>query len=264
MLRRAIASNLITRPAIWGKVPAHADFVSSGVRNGEREEWEAWLAAQSRGAAERPILASANLPACFVLPPGAMRFAPRRYVLGVVARSMDRLGRPYALLVYQLAHPRWLVRHFENHAACPHDWLFWLARAVARHAGLFEAADIGALERVTAELWRLHAPNASAFLPGPWRAEHDPATQVSRSRALLNRLMGAASQDDLARRLAGVRFLPWPDWPERLFCASSAVPSASVRPPMARSFEGAFWQQDDAGRFVNAAVRLDTLWHGSP
>ena len=263
MLKRAIAANLITVPAIWGKVPAHADFVSSGMRKGEREEWESWLDAQSRDSATRSMLASAALPAAFVLPPGVLKFAPRRYVVGVVARSVDRLGRPYALLVYQLAHPRWLAKHFEDHATFPHDWFFWLARAVARHAGLFEAADIGALERVTGELWRLHAPNASAFLPVAWGFQPDPAAQVTRSRALLNRLMGAVSQDDLARRLAGVRFLPWPDWPERLCCTPHARSMTSVILPKSRSFEGAFWQQDDAGGFVNAAVRLDTLWHGS-
>ena len=73
--------------------------------------------------------------------------------------------------------------------------------------------------------------------------------------------MGASAQDDLARRLAGVRFLPWPDWPDRLCEARSA---ATFQLPGARRFEGAFWQQDDAGGFVNAAVRLEALWNGSP
>lgn len=261
MMKRVIAAHLVTQPAIWGKLPAHADFVSSGVRVGERDGWEAWLAAQPHRTPERRAPASAALPAAFVLPPGALPFAPRRFVVGVIARSFDRTGRPHALLVYQLAHRRWLIRHFEKHAAYPHDWFFWLARAVARHAGLFEAADIRALERATSELWRLHSPNATQLLPPICRAEADPVALVSRSRALLDRLMGASAQDDLARRLAGVRFLPWPDWPDRLCEARRA---ATFQLPGARRFEGAFWQQDDAGGFVNAAVRLEALWNGSP
>ncbi|MGJ7578658.1 type VI secretion system-associated protein TagF [Variovorax sp. RHLX14] len=260
-MKRVIAAHLVTQPAIWGKLPAHSDFVSSGVRIGEQDGWEAWLSAQPHRTSEYRAPASAALPAAFVLPPGALPFAPRRYVVGVVARSFDRTGRPYALLVYQLAHRRWLVRHFAKHAAYPHDWFFWLARAVARHAGLFEAADIRALERATGELWRLHSPNATQLLPPICRAEADPVALVSRSRALLDRLMGAASQDDLARRLAGVRFLPWPDWPDRLCGAGSG---GTARFSGARRFEGAFWQQDDAGGFVNAAVRLEALWNGSP
>ena len=266
MLKRAIASQLVTRPSIWGKVPAHADFVSSRVREGEREGWKQWLEAQSHSspeAAGRPI--SAALPVAFVLPPSALQFAPRRFVVGVVARSMDRMGRPHALVVYQMAHTRWVIQHFAKHADYPHDWFFWLARVLARHAGLFEAADIRALERATDELWRLHAPNATCLLPARWRAAVDPVALVSRSRALLDRLMGATAHDDLARRLSGVRFLPWPDWPGCL-CSSGGVGGCSEADPLqnVNSFEGAFWQQDDAGGFVNASVRLADLLNGSP
>lgn len=271
MLKKAIASQLVTRPAIWGKLPAHADFVSCEVRRGEREGWTEWLKVQSSSATDQRMPSSATLPVAFVLPPGALQFASRRYVVGVVAHSVDRVGRPHALLVYQLAHPRWLLPHFAKHAAYPQDWFFWLARAVARHSDLFEAADIRALERATGELWRLHAPNATHLLPASWRSSVDPVGLTSRSRALLDRLMGATSQDDPARRLAGVRFLPWTDWPGRLCGVRHVDASASVVRKQGkqgtqdmRRFEGAFWQQDDAGGFVNASARLDTLWNGSP
>ena len=278
MMKKLMAARLVTRPAIWGRLPAHAGIVSSGVRRGECESWEAWLKTQLDRRLDRRPPASAGLPAAFVLPPGMLQFASKRFVVGVAARSVDRMGRPYPLLVYQLAHPRWVVRHFDTHAAFPRDWFFWLARTVARHAGLFEAADIRALDRATDELWRLHAPSGTQLLPERWHTKPDPAALVLRSRALLDRLMGAAAQDDLARRLAGVRFLPWPDWPERL-CewrrtgaeAHGNTGNFSAEPPdtalPARDwgpFEGAFWQQDDAGGFVNAAVRLDELWNGGP
>lgn len=266
MLKRAIASQLVTRPSIWGKVPAHADFVSSRVRRGEREGWAHWLAEQSHISPEPSVVPiSATLPAAFVLPPGALKFAPRRFVVGVVTRSVDRMGRPHALVVYQTAHPRWLIQHFSTHADCPHDWFFWLARALARHAGLFEAADIHALERATDELWRIHAPNATFLLPARWRDAVDPVALKSRSRAVLDRLMGATAQDDLARRLSGVRFLPWADWPECLGRSRGIdARSKPVEIKNVNGFEGAFWQQDDAGGFVNASVRLAALLNGSP
>lgn len=271
MLKRAIASQLVTRPSIWGKVPAHADHVSSRVRKGEREGWEHWLRVQSPNSPD-PAGAppSAGLPVAFVLPPGALQFASRRFVVGVIARSMDRLGQPHALVVYQKAHPRWLFQHFAKHADHPHDWFFWLARALARHAGLFEAADIHALERATDELWHLHAPNARHFLPSQWRASADPVALASRSRALLDRLMGVTAQDDPGRRLSGVRFLPWADWPGCIGISRSVRADTEAGRTEASGiqnvecFEGVFWQQDDAGGFVNASVRLTALLAGSP
>lgn len=267
MLKKFLATHFVTRPAIWGKVPGHADFVSCGLRRGEREAWQRWLAAMPEPPAGRRLPASAALPVAFVLPPGALQFASRRFVVGVMARSVDRLGRSHALVVYQLAHPRWLLRHLAMHEDCPHDWFFWLARTVARHAGLSEAADIRALERATDELWGLHGPTAMQLLPAAWRPAAKPASLVSRSRALLDRLLGAPSLDDLSRRLVGVRFMPWTDWPERVgeprFFDRRAQ-AGDVESEDRPRFQGAFWQQDDSGGFVNAAVRLDTLWTGAP
>lgn len=266
-MNRFLASHFVTPPSIWGKVPGHADFVSCGMRRGEREAWERWLSSLPDRAPGQREPASAALPVAFILPPGTPGFAPRRFVVGVVTRSVDRLGRAHALIVYQLACRRWLERHLASHPAYPHDWFFWLARTVARHAGLSEAADIRALERTTHELWCLHKPTVSQLLPVAWRPVQNPVVLVARSRALLDRLLGAPSLDDTAHRLAGVRFLPWADWPERV-CEPRRFQRAPRMdgggPETGLRFQGAFWQQDDSGGFVNAATRLGPLWSGSP
>jgi len=245
MLEKLIASRLITPPAIWGKLPAHADFVRSGMRHGESEGWQPWLAqhgglvgASSTGAP----------PVAFVVPPGTLAFAPRRFVVGVITPSGDKVGRRHALIVYQLAHPRWVEHHFRQPLAPLDDWLFWLARAVARHTGTQGAADAAALERTVRALWLDHAPGLSAlWLSGRSGVERPPERRVQ-AQAMLDKLAGRASADDPATQLRGVRFLPWTDWPQRLF------------KPRAQS---AFWQQDAKGAFVNATDRMPELWIGS-
>lgn len=253
MLRALIASSLITPPAIWGKLPGHADFVRSGMRHGESEGWRPWLAhvcaAQGSAPPQQPAI-----PVAFVLPPGALAFAPRRFVLGAITPSADRVGRQHPLLVYHLAHPRWVEDHFASHPQEPRDWLFWLARALARHAGPQGAQDVQRLGRTVQGLWRLHAPGWPD-LRRRWRLEpggdpHPHGGQPSlpdRVQSILDELAGHAPDTDPARLLHGVRHLPWADWPERLHH---------------RQPESAFWQQDAAGGFVNAAERLQPLWSG--
>lgn len=242
MLQPLISHYLISPPAIWGKLPGHADFVRSGVRHGESEAWQSWLAEHAIVAPAAQDMA-ASLPAAFVLPPGTLICAPRRFVLGVIVLSADRAGRSHALLVYQQAHPRWVRRHFQGQAAQPRDWLFWLARAVGRHLGAQAPGEIHTLARSVHALWRLHAPDWRQL--GHAAAAEPPDAKHARALALLNRYAGPASADHAAQSLDGVRHLPWTDWPERLSgaCAQSA-----------------FWQQDAAGGFVNAATRLADLW----
>lgn len=262
MLRALIASRLVTPPAIWGKLPGHADFVRSDMRHDESEGWRPWLA-QLRVAGEGGQPEGAAIPTAFVLPPGALAFAPRRFVLGVITPSADRVGRHHPLLVYHLAHPRWVERHFAAHAQQPRDWLFWLARAVARHAGPQGTADMHMLQRTVWGLWRLHAPGltdvwdrrrASALSTGPAsagdgaRPKAGSPSSPDRVQSLLDELAGPAPADDPAAGLHGVRHLPWADWPQRL---------QRSRP------DSAFWQQDAAGGFVNAANRLQQLWSGA-
>jgi type VI secretion system protein ImpM len=246
MLQRLLAASSITPPAIWGKLPAHADFVSSGLSTSHREAWREWLEAQGDGVVDGDGAEDARaLPTAFVLASGALPFAPRRFVVGVVAASSDRFGRPYPLVIYHEAHPRWVACHLRRQDHEPNDWFFWLARAVTRHGSLRDAADIRTLERMVNALWRQHAPT---WLEIATSGRHGvPTPTRGRMQALLDRMAGPVRQDDPGRRFRGVRHLPWTDWPQRLRYTPG---------------ECAFWQQDSRGRYVNASDRLDTLWGG--
>jgi type VI secretion system protein ImpM len=248
MLERFLPVPLITAPAIWGRLPAHADFVRSGMRHAEVEGWCAWLAAQGR-VVDRggPTVGAAALPAAFVLPPGTLDFARRQFVVGVVAPSVDSVGRRHVLLVYQLARASWVHAHFQAQARHPRDWLFWLARTVARHAAMAEVADVWTLARAVESMWRLHAP-AGHDLRWLGRAPVTRPVPAQHAGALLERLLGLSSMNDPAARVMGVRHLPWVDWPE---CLRTTDPDAgSTR----------FWQQDAGGGFVNAGRQLGLLW----
>jgi len=242
MLQRLVASRLITPPAIWGKLAGHADFVRSHVRHGESDGWQAWLAQQGRPGGIGP---EASLPASFVLPPGTLGFARSRFVVGVIVPSTDKVGRSHALLVYQLAHLRWLRQHFGRRGPRAHDWFFWLARVVARHASLGVDADIESLERSVYRVWQLHAPGLAQLLGRPASAAESDQRRLQRMQRVLDDLSGPAPAGDPAAQLQGVRHFPWADWPGCLYGPRG---------------EGAFWQQDAQGGYVNAAARLPALW----
>lgn len=241
MLQAIIASGLISPPALWGKLPAHADFVRSGMRHGESEGWQPWLA-ENASAAESD--SAAVLPAAFVLTPGTLSFAPRHFVLGVIRPSADSMGRRHAFLVYQKAHPRWVRRHFAVQANQPLDWLFWLARVVARHTGAGEKGELQPLRRSIHALWRLHAPNWRELVGRRARREAVEAAGAQ-AAAVIERWAEPAPGHDPVQDLRGVRFLRWADWPGRLQNEAGSH---------------AFWQQDGSGGFVNAADRLPDLW----
>lgn len=250
MLQRLIASRLITTPAIWGKLRGHADFVRSGMRHGESEGWQPWLAQQGR--VDGSVITAA-LPTAFVLPPGTLNFARHRFVIGVITPSMDKVGRPHALMVYQLAHTRWMKLNYGSQDRTAQDWLFWLARAVARHAGLVDVSDIQSLQHTVQGLWQMHEPGlrqlwaAGAGSASRFDAGHQHVEPAQVMQDLLDRLSGHASANDPAAQLQGVRYFPWADWPQRL---------------LRQRGEGTFWQQDAAGGYVNAAARLPMLWSG--
>jgi type VI secretion system protein ImpM len=247
MLQKLIASRLITPPAIWGKLPGHSDFVRSAMRHGESEGWQDWLTQQDCLRDRHEVgHGPAAPPVAFVLPPHSLPFAPRRFVVGVISPSIDAVGRHYPVMIYQLAHSRWVQRHFEGHAQQPRDWLFWLARALARHVGEQGMTHVLPLRRTVHALWSLHEPagwNALGGSPLP----SESRTRVARAgvEQLLDRVAGPAPAADVAAHLRGVRFMPWADWPQCL--ANARVQSA-------------FWQQDAQGGFVNATNRLQTLW----
>jgi type VI secretion system protein ImpM len=235
MLRKLIAPWCILPPAIWGKLPDRADFVRSGVRHGEAEAWMLWLAQQGFNAEAGVAARAVSAPVAFVLPAGDLSFARRRFVFGVIAPSVDKVGRSHPLVIYQQAHPRWAMRHFEAQRDQPLNWQFWLARVVARHARTQGHADFHALETTVRALWEESC-----------KMEKDrPEQRTLRMEALLDRGLGPASNNDPAAGLHGVRHLPWADWPHRLQGARA---------------ESAFWQQDAEGRFIGAANRLQKLW----
>lgn len=258
MVRAWIETRQVTPPAIWGKLPGHADFVRSGVRHRESEGWAAWLAqvaGRPAGGDEALEVAqgAAALPVAFLLPPGTLAFAPRRFVVGVIAPSSDRVGRQHPLLVYQLARPGWVRRQFGPRTHTQSDWLFWLARAVARQLGHAEGADRQPLERLVGGLWALYTttpqrqPRTASAHRGE-TAQPQADGHAATAQALLDELAGPPPADDPAARLRGVRHLPWADWPQRLLC---------TRP------SPVFWQQDAEGGYVNAATSLAQLWYGA-
>jgi type VI secretion system protein ImpM len=245
MFQQLIASSLVTPPAIWGKLPAHADFVRSRMRHGESEGWRPWLAEKGRLARSNR---GADVPVSFVLPPGVLSFASRRFVIGVITPSLDKVGRVHPLLVYQLAHQRWVMAHFGQDEAMPRNWLFWLARAVARHTAVPAEADLHALERTVHGLWLGHAPRLRDLLAMGRQRERNASLQGQAALAhadALDRLAGPAPQNDPGAALRGVRFFPRMDWPSGLQRGRG---------------EGVFWQQDTAGGYVNASSRLPTFW----
>ena len=168
----------VSPPAIWGKLPSHADYVTHGVRADEVVELHDWLAAQVRPLAgprkvpatprpsadrwlalepERHRPSPHSIPVAFVLPPDVLAFSGPQYVLGVVANSCDRLGRRHPLIVYQRANARWLRQHFvsigddapslfesdsgpSTMTGLRQPWMFWLARLVSRYARHPDAA----------------------------------------------------------------------------------------------------------------------------
>ncbi|MDQ0015744.1 type VI secretion system protein ImpM [Variovorax boronicumulans] len=238
MLSRLIAPWRTSPPAIWGRLPGYTDIVCSGVRHGEGQAWTQWFAAHGLDADIEATARATSVPVAFALPPGTLPFARRRFVLGVIALSVDRDGRPRPLVIYQQQLPRQAMRHFEAQLRQPLDWQFWLARAVARQACM-GLADIQALKAT------LHALRAES-------RELEKNFSVQRVRwmqALLDQRTGPAPRNDPAAELHGVRYLPWADWPHRL---------QGVRA------ESAFWQQDVNGRFIGAANKLIRLWSVSP
>jgi len=245
MLQQLIGHRLITPPAIWGKLPSHADFVRSRMRHGEAEAWEPWLAEVGR---LDPTRVGVLPPVAFVLPPGLLAFAPARFVIGVVTPSIDRVGRRHPLLVYQLASRLWMKRHFEQSTAHPQDWLFWLARALARCTGAAGGGDLRTLEQIVQGLWQAHAPSAVELWRAPRLSPDDLVQRDHAVQAMLDQAAMPALADDPVTTLRGVRFFPRADWPMGMLRGSG---------------QGVFWQQDAAGGYVDFATRLPMLWGAS-
>ncbi|CAN5703253.1 hypothetical protein BH10PSE18_BH10PSE18_47730 [soil metagenome] len=245
VLQRILASRRLAPPAIWGRLPAHADFVRSGMRHGESEGWSRWLAQQDLVAPGAD--ARANPPTAFVLPPGTLSFAPRQFVIGVIVPSSDKAGRRHPLLVYQRASRAWLQARLGAMDSPAMAWLTWLVRAVMRHVPIDGSGGDGlpALVQTVDALWALHALRMEGWQGSravSGTAMHELAQQCV---SLLGADADPGMASDLSVAACGNPAQPWGDWPKHVF-DSRAKP--------------AFWQQDVHGNLLGSATRLHVLW----
>jgi hypothetical protein len=251
---------------VWGKLPSHGDFLRHNTTAAQAQDWQDWVsrvwsqrpaskAEQRRQAASRAqpgwvslsprkaVADLADVPVAFVMQPGAMPFAPKHCVQGVVVASSDQVGRPCPLVFFQSMAPSWL-RHTwgQRKAAQGHDdILYWLARIAARTHAADQSWD--ALVRTVDALWQLHQPNwrhlMGAPLPAPTGLQRDA----------LVRQYCALDTADAAHGLKGVQRMPWPQWPLQIVRADKPT--------------HAYWQQDMRGGYVSASDQLPKLW-GAP
>ncbi|MQR02092.1 TagF domain-containing protein [Glaciimonas soli] len=197
-------------------------------------------------APKQPVMGHAGLPWCFVLPPGSLPFAAKDYVIGVWMPSSDKVGRHYPLVMIQTASLCWIKQHFSTHTQQPCEWLFTVARAMAKTVYADETQvdrPIGDgkpkdhLQTLTTQLDQLW----HTMRPG-WRelvGRASPLFDATQAQDII----GAPHPADPAPYLDGVRYLPWANWPKKL---TEPLP------------QPAFWQQDLQGRFVAAAVSLNS------
>jgi hypothetical protein len=258
MSRRWLAAPL----AIWGKLPSHGDFLKHGTTAAQAQDWQDWVnrvwsqrpAAQprqpqvaARGEAgwltlepRKAVAGLAEVPVAFVMQPGAMPFAPRHCVQGVMVASEDQFGRACPLIIFQQIAPGWLRRTWAGQPAHDHkhhDLLYWLARIAARA----HAADRGwqDLADVVDAVWKAHAPNWRHALGAPL-----PAPSPMQLDTLVRQYCDHDSSDT-AQGLHGVHRMPWADWPAQILRTDQPV--------------HAFWQQDMRGGYVNASDSLLSL-----
>lgn len=262
--RRWLASPL----AVWGKLPSHGDFLRHNTTAAQAQDWQDWVnrvwnphrpatrTEQRRQAAARgepgwvslsprkTVVDLADVPVAFVMQPGAMPFAPKHCVQGVVVASSDQVGRPCPLVFFQLLAPGWLRRIWtdRNVAHAHDDILYWLARIAART----HAADQGwdSLVRTVDALWQLHQPNWRHLMGAPL-----PVPTGLQLDAVLRQFCESDAAD-VASGLKGVQRMPWVQWPAQI---------VRTRQPV-----HAYWQQDMRGGYVNVQDQLPKLWGARP
>ncbi|WP_426956420.1 type VI secretion system-associated protein TagF [Muricoccus radiodurans] len=164
---------------VFGKLPAHGDFVRRGLPARFVEPWDAWLSAGLVAAAEalgedawRDAWDTA-LPFRFRLAPGA---CGREAAIGVAFPSTDMVGRRFPLTLAAL---------LPNAGDPPPDWFAVAEEAGARAvAGALDADALAALLPLPSDpgdpdatldgacrFWRTEDRTllVSAGLPPPWR-----------------------------------------------------------------------------------------------
>lgn len=270
----------INAPALWGKVPSHADYVSFRVASNEAHQWQQWL--YSHGAAERRVAGTRgtycsevlgldeqiirHIPVTFLIPPGQLGFSRRHYVVGVFAWSVDRLGREHPLIAYQMASPAW-VRSWRQTTRTPEsDWLFQLARLLLLssqrlrdRAAVSGQDDWAGLQQELDRLWTRFCPKGLArLLPLSGQAARKVSGPVRKSvtdglanmshegrRSPPGERSQPSAQANTVHDVAGVAVFPW-NWLET---------SLAVSRPQA-----IYWQQDLAGRYVGVSKNLSQIW----
>lgn len=144
---------------VYGKLPAHGDFIRRGLPDSFVEPWDAWL--QAGIVAARDALgddfpaAWAAAPAWrFRLPPGACGETP---VAGVLLPSEDMVGRRFPLTLAMLL----------DAAAPPSESWFDMIEAAARQGRDGGDTADALLAALPATAW----PDTDAPEAGWWRAD---------------------------------------------------------------------------------------------
>ncbi|ATE59937.1 TagF domain-containing protein [Thauera sinica] len=266
--RRYLAAPL-PAPSVWGKLPALGDYVSRHASPADIAAWQRWFevypldrlsesaidldeapparaAASDRWLSTEPVAVPGRehpLPWCFILPPDALPQAPRLPaglpVIGVMARSCDRVGRLHPLVVWQSVQPRWLVDHRQTQ-----EWLFWLSSYLVCHTLPYSTPEafnpVPFLDLLDA-LWHTASPGPAARLglaPKPL-----PDGELTRLIAEAKPAGLFRAKRNPADDLAGVRHLPWADWP-----------LAAIRPMGFGQRRAYFWQHAANGEYVGLAA----------
>lgn len=253
--RRWLASPL----AVWGKLPSHRDFLRHNTTAAQAQDWQDWVTRvwSQRPAARRATVARnppawvaleprktavdlAAVPVAFVMQPGAMPFAPKHCVQGVVLSSHDEVGRPCPLIFFQQIAPGCLRRTWRERRAVrsQEDILYWLSRIAARTHAANRGWD--ALVHTVDALWQLYEPDWQHLMGTPLPAPTSLALDT------LLRQFCEHDTADAARGLKGVQRMPWVNWPSQIL---------RIEQPMQ-----AFWQQDMRGGYVNVSEHLPKLW----
>ncbi|KAB0642410.1 DUF2094 domain-containing protein [Burkholderia latens] len=216
-------------PALWGRLPASVEQIRHRTTVAQALQWQHWLTRHPEWIAHLSGEHGAHaLPWSFVLAPACSPFGDGRHVVGVMAASRDRAGRPHPCIVCCTVSRRWLERRLRE----PRGVLFQMARVLAAYVPpRAQPADPDTL-----------ASSLYAQLDAVWDAAHAFAWprmggrgRKAAARPARPEMQLANRGDDPARVLTGVSNAPWAAWPR---CTT-------------QSDGGWFWQQDDRGGFVD-------------
>ena len=146
---------------VYGKLPAHGDFVRRGLPQAFIEPWDEWLqtvvgAAREALGSEFALVWSKAPPFRFRLPPGV---SGDTAVAGVLLTSQDSVGRPFPLTIAKRLPPG---------ALAPNEaWFDALAQAGCSGRDNADGID-NLLATLPTETAGYNAPAGEAEPPGGW------------------------------------------------------------------------------------------------